>query len=191
MDQPQVQFVKLHPDAQAPQYATPEAAGADLFVYLRGDPAKPQDIRMDIRMESLYLAPGGRALVPCGVGVALQPGWEGQIRGRSGLALRNGLSIVNGVGTIDSDYRGEICVLLINHGQVPFLVRHGDRIAQMVIAHAPQAVFVEVDKLSDTARGAGGFGSTGTSKVKQAMEEAAEKLQASLDRYDAKYPTRP
>ena len=131
-----------------PAYETAGSAGMDLRA------AVPEDA-------PVTLAPGARALVPTGLKIALDPGWEAQIRPRSGLALKHGISSPNTPGTIDSDYRGEVGVILINLGQEPFVIRRGDRIAQMVIAAVAQATVVEVDSLDDTARGAGGFGSTG------------------------------
>ena len=107
------------------------------------------------------LQPGARALVPTGLKIALEPGFEAQVRPRSGLALKHGLTCLNSPGTVDSDYRGEVGVILINHGQEPFVIRRGERIAQLVIAKCEQAVMVEVETLDETARGAGGFGSTG------------------------------
>ncbi len=109
----------------------------------------------------MVLAPGERALVPTGFSVEIPAGWEGQVRPRSGLAARFGLTLLNSPGTIDSDFRGEVCVLLINLGSEPFVVRRGERIAQLVVAPAPRVRFVEVDELPASARGAGGFGSTG------------------------------
>ena len=131
-----------------PSYETAGSAGMDLRA------AVPEDAPMT-------LDPGARALVPTGLKIALDQGWEAQIRPRSGLALKHGISAPNTPGTIDSDYRGEVGVILINLGQEPFVIRRGDRIAQMVIAAVAQAAVVEVDALDDTARGAGGFGSTG------------------------------
>jgi dUTP pyrophosphatase len=140
--------IRLLPHAAGlPIYATAEAAGADLLAAV----TDPQ-----------MLEPGARMLVPAGFAMALPPGYEAQIRPRSGLAYKNGVTVLNAPGTIDSDYRGEIAVLLINHGQQDFEIERGMRIAQMVIAPAPQAMFRAVDDLNDTARGAGGFGSTGT-----------------------------
>ncbi|MEH6359573.1 MAG: dUTP diphosphatase, partial [Amylibacter sp.] len=104
---------------------------------------------------------GQRALIPTGLAIALPNGFEAQIRPRSGLALKKGVSIVNSPGTIDWDYRGEISVVIINHGAGPFDINHGDRIAQMVFAPVTRAMFLVVDKLDDTTRGAGGYGSTG------------------------------
>ena len=134
-----------------PAYATPGAAGADMRANL---PA-------EARAAGLELAPGARALVPTGLRVEIPGGFEMQIRPRSGLALKHGVTLANTPGTIDSDYRGPLGVILINLGSAPFRVAHGDRIAQMVIAPVVQARFETAEALSDTARGAGGFGSTG------------------------------
>lgn len=109
----------------------------------------------------LMLSPGARALVPTGLKIALEPGYEAQVRPRSGLALKHGVTCLNSPGTVDSDYRGEVGVILINHGQEPFVIRRGERIAQMVIAQHEQARMFEVEALDETVRGAGGFGSTG------------------------------
>ncbi|WP_309627049.1 dUTP diphosphatase [Brevundimonas sp.] len=131
-----------------PTYETAGSAGMDLRAAVpAGSP--------------MTLEPGARALVPTGLKIALEQGWEAQIRPRSGLALKHGISAPNTPGTIDSDYRGEVGVILINLGREPFVINRGDRIAQMVIAAVAQATVVEVDTLDDTARGAGGFGSTG------------------------------
>jgi dUTP pyrophosphatase len=111
----------------------------------------------------MTLAPGARALVPTGLTIALPAGYEAQIRPRSGLAFKHGLTCLNTPGTIDADYRGEVKVLLINLGQEPFTITRGERIAQMVIAPVTQGVWDVVETLSETARGAGGFGSTGRS----------------------------
>jgi dUTP pyrophosphatase len=107
------------------------------------------------------LQPGARALIPTGFCIALPEGYEAQVRPRSGLALKHGVTCLNSPGTIDSDYRGEVGVILINHGEEPFVIRRGERIAQMVIAPVVQSAWLEVETLDDTARGAGGFGSTG------------------------------
>lgn len=130
-----------------PAYATDGAAGADL--------------RADLRGGEVRLAPGARAAVPTGLILALPPGYEGQVRPRSGLAARDGITVVNAPGTIDWDYRGEVQVLLVNLGQAEFVVRHGERIAQLVVAPVVQARFAVVEALAGTARGTGGFGSTG------------------------------
>lgn len=109
----------------------------------------------------LTLPPGGRALVPTGLELEISPGWEGQVRPRSGLAVRHGVTVLNAPGTVDSDYRGEVKVALINHGEEPFTVERGARIAQLVFARPGRATFTEVDELGASERGAGGFGSTG------------------------------
>ena len=134
-----------------PCYETAGAAGMDLRASLHADD----------RAEGIRLPSGGRVLVPTGLAMAIPPGFEGQIRPRSGLAARHGLTQLNSPGTVDSDYRGEIMVLMINHGAETYLVRHGERIAQMVIAPVVQAAMVRVDALPGSERGAGGFGSTG------------------------------
>ena len=128
-----------------PAYATPSAAGLDLRA-----------------AEPCTLEPMARRAVPTGIRIAIPPGWEAQIRPRSGLALRQGLSIPNAPGTIDSDYRGELKVLLINLGLEPIAIERGMRIAQMVMAPAPQAIIECTDDLDETIRGESGFGSTGT-----------------------------
>ncbi|MFC7377775.1 dUTP diphosphatase [Brevundimonas sp. GCM10030266] len=131
-----------------PAYETTGSAGMDLRAAL------PE-------AEPLTLAPGARALVKTGLKIALEPGYEAQVRPRSGLALKHGITCLNSPGTVDSDYRGEVGVILVNHGQEPFVIQRGERIAQMVIARHEQATIVEVEALDETARGAGGFGSTG------------------------------
>jgi dUTP pyrophosphatase len=110
----------------------------------------------------VVLAPGSRALIPTGIAVALPSGHEAQVRPRSGLALKHGVTVLNSPGTIDADYRGEVGVILINHGEAPFTVRRGERIAQLVIAAVTAAVLDEVERLPESGRGTGGFGSTGT-----------------------------
>jgi len=132
-----------------PAFETDLAAGADLRA------AVPES-------EPMTLEPGARTLVPTGFAMALPAGYEAQIRPRSGLAYKHGITCLNTPGTIDADYRGEVKVLLINHGQDAFTINRGERIAQMVIAPITQPDFKRVQVLSDTARGAGGFGSTGT-----------------------------
>ena len=134
-----------------PSYESPGAAGADVRANL------PEAARAD----GMVLAPLARALVPTGFAVEIPPGFEIQIRPRSGLAFRHGVTLVNAPGTIDSDYRGPVGVLLVNLGAEPFVVRHGERIAQLIVAPVAQAEFRQGQNLSDTARGAGGFGSTG------------------------------
>ena len=132
-----------------PAYATAGAAGADVRANFAD-------------RKSVTLAAGARALIPTGLRMAIAQGFEVQIRPRSGLALKHGISMVNAPGTIDSDYRGPVGVILVNMGDAPFDVTHGMRIAQMVVAPVVQARFLLVDALDDTPRGAGGFGSTGT-----------------------------
>ena len=134
-----------------PAYETAGAAGADLRANLR-----PED-----RADGLVLAPMARAILPTGLRIEIPAGYEVQIRPRSGLAAKFGLTIPNAPGTIDSDYRGPLGVILANLGADPYTIRHGDRIAQMVVAPVVRARFAVVDALGDTTRGAGGFGSTG------------------------------
>jgi len=139
----------------------PHAEGLSLPAYETSGSAG-MDLRAAVAEDApLTLEPGARALVPTGLRIALEPGCEAQVRPRSGLALKHGLTCLNSPGTIDSDYRGEVGVILINHGQEPFVIRRGERIAQMVIARHEQAAMIEVAALDETARGAGGFGSTG------------------------------
>jgi dUTP pyrophosphatase len=139
------------PAIPLPGYATPGSAGADIRANLPGDQ----------RAGGFTLAPMQRALVPTGLRIAIPEGYEVQIRPRSGLALKHGITLPNTPGTIDSDYRGPLGVLLVNLGAAPYVVAHGERIAQMVVAPVVQAEFRIVTALDDTARGAGGFGSTG------------------------------
>lgn len=135
-------------DLALPHFETALAAGADLRAAVETD-------------APMTLSPGARALVPTGLAMALPAGYEAQIRPRSGLAYKHGVTVLNSPGTIDADYRGEVKVLLINHGDKDFIINRGERIAQMVIAPITQADFTAVNTLSETARGAGGFGSTG------------------------------
>ena len=137
-------------DLPLPSYQTSAAAGLDLLAAI---PAQTK----------LVIEPGTRELVPTGLTIELPVGFEAQIRPRSGLALKHGVTLVNTPGTIDADYRGEIGVILINHGAEPFEIVRGDRIAQMIVAPIVQARLIEVDDLSSSDRGAGGFGSTGVS----------------------------
>jgi dUTP pyrophosphatase len=131
-----------------PAYQSAHAAGLDLVA------AVPE-------ATPLVLAPGQRALVPTGLSIALPAGYEAQVRPRSGLAARHGVTVLNAPGTVDADYRGEIGVLLINHGDAPFAIRRGERIAQMVIASVARVELVAAVTLAETERGSGGFGSTG------------------------------
>lgn len=133
-------------DLPLPSKASKSAAGFDLRAALA---------------ESLTLQPGERAAVPTGVALALPEGWEGQVRPRSGLARRHGITVLNAPGTIDADYRGEVVVLLVHHGERPVTLERGERIAQLVPARVAEAVFEEVEELPETVRGDGGFGSTG------------------------------
>lgn len=139
-------FSVLKEGALLPEYQTPGSAGADLYAYLA---------------EPITLNPMERKLIPTGLFVELPVGYELQVRPRSGLALKYGITVLNTPGTVDSDYRGELCVLLVNFGSEPFTVQNGDRIAQAVVAQAVQVSFVQTDALSKTGRGAGGYGSTG------------------------------
>ncbi|QDC08264.1 dUTP diphosphatase [Oceanicola sp. D3] len=139
------------PAVPLPSYETHGAAGADV----RANFPEEQ------RASGLTLAPGARAIVPSGLRVEIPEGFEVQVRPRSGLAAKHGVTLVNTPGTIDSDYRGPLGILMINLGDEPFTVAHGDRIAQLVVAPVVQAAFTKADVISDTARGTGGFGSTG------------------------------
>jgi dUTP pyrophosphatase len=139
-----LRFRRIHPDAVLPAYAHPSDAG------------------MDVRsVDDLVIAPGRRALVHTGLVMALPPMYEAQVRPRSGLALKNGITVLNTPGTIDSGYRGEVGVILANFGEEDFVVRKGDKIAQIVIAPVTQPVIEETETVDETDRGAGGFGSTG------------------------------
>ena len=129
-----------------PAYATADSAGMDLIAAIGDD---------------VVIQPGRRALVPTGLAIALPAGFEAQVRPRSGLALKHGVTVLNAPGTIDADYRGEVAVILINHGAEPFAVRRGDRIAQMIVAPVSRIAWREVTTLAESGRGAGGFGSTG------------------------------
>ncbi len=133
-------------DLKLPAYESAHAAGVDLLAAVEAD---------------LVLAPGGRAMVPTGLAIALPEGFEAQVRPRSGLAARAGVTVLNAPGTIDADYRGEVKVILANLGAEPFVVTRGMRIAQMVVAPVARLAWRETDALDETARGAGGFGSTG------------------------------
>lgn len=146
MGAPVVRFRRLRPDAVVPAYMTADAAGLDLAAALDA---------------AVTLAPGARAAVGTGLAMELPRGFEGQVRPRSGLAKNHGVTVVNAPGTIDADYRGEVAVLLINLGDQPIAITPGMRIAQLVIAPVVQATIEIADELSATARGAGGFGSTG------------------------------
>ncbi|TCD48589.1 dUTP diphosphatase [Chlorobium sp. N1] len=144
-----VKIVRLNKQAFLPVYATRHAAGMDVSACLEA----PVTVR-----------PGTAELIPTGLAIELPEGYEAQLRPRSGLALRSLISLPNTPATIDADYRGEVKVILINHGTEPFLVSHGDRIAQMVVARVEHVAFDEVDELGATERGEGGFGHTGTAR---------------------------
>ena len=137
------------------------AAGLPLPAYQTAGRRRARSARRARRAEPDDLAPGARALVPTGLIFELPPGYEAQVRPRSGLALKHGVTVLNSPGTIDSDYRGEVRVILVNLGQAPFEIRRGERIAQLVISPVTHATLVEVSSVSNTVRGAGGFGSTG------------------------------
>jgi len=144
---PRVLVRKLRASAIVPRYQSEHAAGLDLHAAID---------------QPISIAPGATARVGTGLAVAIPPGFEGQVRPRSGLADRHSVTLTNSPGTIDSDFRGECVLLVINHGREPFTITSGDRIAQLVVAPVARAELVEVDELPATARGAGGFGSTGT-----------------------------
>jgi dUTP pyrophosphatase len=137
-------------DLPLPAYATTQSAGLDLMAAVQGE---------------VTLAPGARQLIPTGLAIALPAGFEAQVRPRSGLALKHGITVLNSPGTIDADYRGEVQVLLINHGAAPFVIKRGDRIAQMVVAPVTQIAWKPVSQLDETERGSGGYGSTGIAAV--------------------------
>ena len=141
-----LQIKKLHPQVQLPKYQTKGSAGLDLQANIS---------------QPMVIKAGEIVLVPTGLAIALQEGYEAQVRPRSGLALKNGITVLNSPGTIDSDYRGEISVILINHSKQDFIITNGLRIAQLVIAQYAFAKIIEVDYISTTQRGEGGFGSTG------------------------------
>jgi dUTP pyrophosphatase len=130
-----------------PAYETAHAAGLDLLAAVEAD---------------VILPPGGRDMIPTGLAIALPEGYEAQVRPRSGLAARDGVTVLNAPGTIDADYRGEVKVILVNHGSAPFVVKRGMRIAQMIVAPVSRLAWSETESLPETARGEGGFGSTGT-----------------------------
>lgn len=139
-----VKFKKLHPDAKLPTYGTEGAAGADVY-----------------SVEEVWIDAGEHRLVRCGLGCEIEPGYEIQVRPRSGLALKSKVTVLNSPGTIDEDYRGELCVMLMNHGFSPKTFEKGERVAQLVVAPVVRANFEWTEELSETHRGEGGFGSTG------------------------------
>ncbi len=142
----EIRFLRLHQGAQLPAYQTEHAAGLDLHACIEAP---------------VTLAPGDIAMIPCGFAMAIPHGFEAQVRPRSGLATKHGIGMPNSPGTVDSDYRGEMKVPLVNLGRAPFTVEHGMRIAQMVVAPVARAMVRVVEELDGTSRGAGGFGSTG------------------------------
>ena len=148
-DRIQIKFKRLrgNGDVPLPRYETDGAAGMDLRAAVQGP---------------VTLSPGEIKLIPTGLSVSIPPGYEAQVRPRSGLALKFGIGLVNSPGTIDSDYRGEIGVIIVNWGDEPFIIRRGDRIAQMIISKVYQAEILQVDFLDETNRGQGGFGHSGT-----------------------------
>jgi dUTP pyrophosphatase len=141
-----LKIIKNDPRVFLPVYSSEGAAGMDLRAFLASE---------------LLIPPGRRAKIPTGLRIEIPPGFEAQVRPRSGLAARFGVTILNSPGTIDSDYRGELEIILVNFGEEDFVVKDGDRIAQMVIAPVSRAVLLETDSITETKRGAGGFGSTG------------------------------
>lgn len=142
-----IKIVRLKPNAILPAYQTEHASGMDIYACL--DTPK-------------VLQPLERAIIPTGFALEMQPGFEAQIRARSGLSIKNGIALTNGIGTIDPDYRGEVGVLIINLGTEPFTIEPDMRIAQMVIARYEKIIWQEVESLGETERGSGGYGSTGT-----------------------------
>jgi dUTP pyrophosphatase len=142
-----IQINKLSNEVSIPKYETPGSSGMDLAAYVEA---------------AIIINPGDKALIPTGFSLSIPQGYEVQIRPRSGLAAKKGITVLNTPGTIDSDYRGEIKVILINLSKDKFTIKNGDRIAQMIVCPVIQARLEEVQELSDTARGTGGFGSTGT-----------------------------
>ncbi len=142
-----VQFRKLHPEAQVPQYQTAGSAGLDLHARISHE---------------IYLQPGVRFTCPTGIAIELPEGFEAQVRPRSGLSAKHGVTVLNAPGTVDADYRGEICVILINHGDQALKIEPNMRIAQLVIAPVIRVELVQAGELSDTGRGDGGFGHTGS-----------------------------
>jgi dUTP diphosphatase len=159
-----VEFKKLYPDAVLPKKANPSDAGFDLYAHTISFINENGELKEITRYaEDIYIIPPNeRLFIKCGFAMALPAGFEAQVRSRSGLALKNGVAVINSPGTVDAGYRNEIGVVLVNHGSKPFTFKIGDRVAQMVIQKLPDIEVVEVDELSKaTERGMGGFGSTG------------------------------
>jgi len=142
----EIKIRKIHPRAVIPAYMTEHAAGMDLCTVID---------------QPVVLAPGERALLPTGLAMEIPPGYEGQVRPRSGLALKQGIALVNSPGTIDADYRGEVGIIIINHGSEAVEILPGDRIAQLIIAPVTRVILVETDALNESQRSSGGFGHTG------------------------------
>jgi dUTP pyrophosphatase len=142
----EVRVKRLSPKAELPRYQTPGSSGMDLHACID---------------EEVTILPGSRAMVGTGLAFAIPNGWEGQVRPRSGLAVKHGITVINSPGTIDSDFRGEVGVVLVNHGDETYVIKNGERIGQIVFAEYAQAQLVDVPELDDTSRGAGGYGSTG------------------------------
>lgn len=142
----EVRVKRLRPQAELPRYQSAGAAGLDLHAAIEA---------------AITIAPGARALIGTGLAFAIPNGWEGQVRPRSGLAAKHGVTVINAPGTVDADYRGEVGVVLVNHGKEPFVVENGARIAQIVFAEHGHATLLDVAELDETSRGAGGYGSTG------------------------------
>lgn len=140
-----IQKIAGNEDIPLPQYMTEQAAGMDIFAAV---------------VQEEVIPPGGRKKIPTGIAVSLPEGFEAQIRPRSGLAIKDGITLLNSPGTIDADYRGEIALIVINHGEKPFIIYRGQRLAQMVIQKVFQVEWVEADELQSTERGSGGFGHT-------------------------------
>ena len=142
----EVKITRCRSEARLPRYMTEQAAGMDLYAVLDGD---------------VVLPPGRRVMVPTGIAIALPSGYEAQVRPRSGLAAKHGVTLVNSPGTIDADYRGEISVIIINHGETDFIINDGERIAQMIVAPVSRCRWNLVENLAVSERGSGGFGHTG------------------------------
>ncbi len=162
-----VKIKKLHNDAKLPVFSTDGAAGADLYAYIPRDAhaqymrSMTKDGGQTDKGPFVRIYPGEHKVIGCGIAIEVPEGYEAQVRPRSGLAAKLGISIVNSPGTIDSDYRGEVGAIVINHGTDNFDVETGDRIAQIVVVPIPRVRFIEAVELTDTARGGGRFGSTG------------------------------
>ena len=164
-------------DLPLPEYQSPLSAGLDLVAAVGWD-------------TPLALLPGSRTLVPTGLQIELPEGYEGQVRPRSGLALSSGITVLNSPGTIDADYRGEVSVLLVNLGGAPFEIRRGERIAQLVVAPVTHAALVEVEALTVSERGAGGFGSTGQTTEQADAKPTKSRSSKAAVKKTAKKPTR-